>query len=792
MSLNGSQLLFSGDEGITDSYKINNSLRFRSSNISNLSRTFATPTSTSTWTFSAWIKIGNIAPTNASTLIASRPSGTTTAIYFNPTGNLVFWNNEAVAATSTAIFRDPSAWYHVVVSSNGTTTTAYVNNQTVLTWAGDLSLINNAGTHYIGHAATTGARDFDGYFSETYFVDGQSLTPSSFGASHPVTGVWRPKAYTGAYGTNGFYLKFSDIALTSGSNAGLGKDFSGNTNYWDTNNISLTAGTTYDAMIDVPTLTSKTVANYCVLNPIGSVKTLSNLSQGNLLSSSTSSTTAEGAVGTIAMDSGKWYWEVTVTTTPYQKYPYIGIIADSIWVTNSAGNVVNSNISYNADGNTTILGTVSAYGASFTTNDIIGVALDLTAGTLTFYKNNVSQGTALTGINTNNAGFLPYLSVFNTGATGAAAINFGQQPFVYTPPTGHLALNTFNLSAPTIPTGNEYMDATLYTGNGSAQTITNAGSFKPDFLWIKGRSGATEHQLLDSVRGALGVLASDSSTAETVYGSAQVAFNTNGFTVGGLGTMNNASATYVGWQWQAGQGTTSSNTAGSITSTVSVNATAGFSIVTYTGTGANATVGHGLGVAPKFIILKSRSGALNWATYHESLGNTKYVIFNSDATAATAPTVWNNTSPTSTLFSLGSGTTTNTNGGNYVAYCWAEIEGFSKFSSHTGNSSANGLFIYTGFRPKYLIIRRYDNSPSEWIIIDSSRNTYNVNVNILEAENANAETVTTVFTGTAGQPAADFLSNGFKIRSAGNHVNSSNNFITIAFAENPFKYSNAR
>jgi hypothetical protein len=785
MSLDNSQLLFSGDEGITDSYKISNSLRFRSSNIANLSRTFATPTSTSTWTFSAWIKRGDIAPTNASTLIASRPSSTTTAIYFNPTGNLVFWNNEAVAATSTDIFRDPSAWYHVVVNSNGTTTTAYINNQTVLTWAGDLSLINNAGTHYIGHAATTGARDFDGYFAETYFVDGQSLTPSSFGASHPVTGVWRPKAYTGAYGTNGFYLKFSDIALTSGSNVGLGKDFSGNTNYWDTNNISITAGTTYDAMIDVPTLTSNTIANYATFNPLNSSATCSD---GNLKITSVTGNT--DALATIACDAGsnKWYFEATLVTLN-TTLAWVGVTRS----TNSGLNhtaVDTYRTVYQADGTVYRDGTGignTATGTTFTTNDVIGIALDTINGSISFYKNNTLINTTTNSLYSSNSWF------FYTGQNISTwAVNFGQRPFTYTPPAGFNRLNTFNLPTSTIVKGNTVMDATLYTGNGSTQTITNAGSFKPDFLWIKGRSGATGHQLLDSVRGALGVLASDSSTAETVYGSAQVAFNTNGFTVGGLGAMNTASATYVGWQWQAGQGTTSSNTAGSITSTVSVNATAGFSIVTYTGTGVAATVGHGLGVAPKFIILKSRSGALNWAVYHDSLGNTKYVILNSDGTAATAATVWDNTSPTSTVFSIGTGTTTNTNAGNYVAYCWAEIEGFSKFSSHAGNSSANGPFIYTGFRPKYLIIRRYDNSPSEWIIIDSSRNTYNVNVNILEAENANAETVTTVFTGTGGQPAADFLSNGFKIRSAGNHVNSSNNFITIAFAENPFKYSNAR
>jgi hypothetical protein len=782
MSLDNSQLLFSGDEGITDSYKINNSLRFRSSASGYLSRTFATPTSTSTWTFSAWIKRGDIAPTNASTLIASRPSSTTTAIYFNPTGNLVFWNNEAVAATSTAIFRDPSAWYHVVVSSNGTTTTAYINNETVLTWAGDLALINNSGTHYIGHAATTGARDFDGYFAETYFVDGQSLTPSSFGASHPITGVWRPKAYTSTYGTNGFYLKFSDIALTSGSNAGLGKDFSGNTNYWDTNNISITAGTTYDAMIDVPTLTSATVANYCVLNPIGSVKSVSNLSQGNLLSSSTSSTAAEGAVGTISMYSGKWYWEVTVTTTPYQKYPYIGIIADSIWVTNSAGNVVNSNISYNADGNTTILGTVSAYGATFTTNDVIGVALDLDAGTLTFYKNNVSQGIALSNINTNNAGLLPYLSVFNTGATGAAAINFGQRPFEYTPPTGHLALNTFNLLDSTIVDGREHFDVGLWTGNGGITTVNYA--FTPDFIWTKDRSVGQDHWLVDRNRTLSNVMASNKTVADVDI-TGLMSTGTNSVVYQNHPNINEAGDTYVAWNWKAG-GSAVTNTAGSISSQVSANPTAGFSIVTYTGTGANATVGHGLGVAPKFIIVKGRSNVDNWQVYHSGLTGADYrILLNSAAAQTSQPAVWNSTDPTISVFSLGTGTSVNQSGQTFVAYCFAQIAGFSKFGSYTGNGLANGTFIYTGFRPKFLLIKNSTAGSTNWFIFDSTRDTYNVMFKRQQVNTASVEE-------TNLNP-FDFLSNGFKLRDTNSAWNASSaTIIYAAFAENPLKYSNAR
>ena len=414
----------------------------------------------------------------------------------------------------------------------------------------------------------------------------------------------------------------------------------------------------------------------------------------------------------------------------------------------------------------------------------MGIAYDADGGTLTFYKNGVSLGTAATGITVPSNGFVPIIFGGANSATGN--INFGQRSFAYTPPSGFKALCTANLPVATIKQGNKYMDATLYSGNLIGQAITNAASFKPDLVWIKSRSAATDNKLTDNVRGAQTALVSNSTAAETTDLTGVVSFNTNGFTLGTSTTYNNTGATYVGWQWQAGQGSTSSNTNGSITSTVSVSTTAGFSIVTYTGTGANATVGHGLGVAPKMVIIKTRSGVADWAVYHDGLGNTKGIYLNQTSAAITSANFWNNTSPTSTVFTTGAGVVGN--GVTAVAYCFAEIAGFSKFGSYTGNGSADGPFVYLGFRPKLVLVKRTD-AVQDWYMWDSVRTGYNMANYLLFPNLSQAE-----YSSTESQ--IDLLSNGFKIRAASPPATGSNasggTYIYMAFAENPFAQSNAR
>jgi hypothetical protein len=340
---------------------------------------------------------------------------------------------------------------------------------------------------------------------------------------------------------------------------------------------------------------------------------------------------------------------------------------------------------------------------------------------------------------------------------------------------------------PTINRGDDYFQAVTYTGNGSTNTITGL-RFQPDFVWVKGRSGATDHALYDAVRGTTKDLVSNSTAAETTQSTGLTAFNSDGFTLGALAKMNTNAATYVAWCWKAG-GSTSSNTSGSITSTVSVNTTAGFSVVTYTGNGSSpVTIGHGLGVAPKFIIIKDRSVVSSWVVQHTSLGWTQGFLGITTAAASTSTLFSNNTAPTSSVFTVGG--YSNNNAENYVAYCWAEIAGFSRFGSYTGNGSTDGTFVYTGFRPEFIMFKR-TNDVSDWNILDTIRSPYNTSITRLFANSSNAEN------SSAGNYDIDILSNGFKQRNTNTSTASNSNlngstYIFMAFAENPFKNSLAR
>jgi hypothetical protein len=346
------------------------------------------------------------------------------------------------------------------------------------------------------------------------------------------------------------------------------------------------------------------------------------------------------------------------------------------------------------------------------------------------------------------------------------------------------------MPTPTIPAGNLFMNATLYTGNSpSSQTITNgvAGqSFQPDFVWLKSRSAAYNSGLYDSVRGVSKLLYSNTTDAQITSTGGVTAFNSNGFTIlndASNSNINVSGTTYVGWNWKAG-GTAVSNTAGSITSQVSANTTSGFSIVTWTGNGTSgATVGHGLGTVPSMVIVKRRSAASNWSVSLAAIGATKVLFLEQTAAAATDPGPFASTLPSSTVITLGSSTDTNASGGTFVAYCWAPIAGYSQFGSYTGNGSTDGPFIYTGFRPKFILAKR-TNTTGSWNMVDSSRSPSNVAIPTLYSDLSDAE--------YTGYNFADLNSNGFKLRSTVAANGSGDTYIYMAFAENPFKYANAQ
>jgi hypothetical protein len=330
-----------------------------------------------------------------------------------------------------------------------------------------------------------------------------------------------------------------------------------------------------------------------------------------------------------------------------------------------------------------------------------------------------------------------------------------------------------------------YFNTVLYTGNGGSQNITGVG-FSPDWVWLKGRNNANNNNLNDTVRGVNKQLYSDLTNAETTATTHLTAFDSDGFTLGNDGAVNGSSDTYVSWNWKAG-GSASSNSNGSITSSVSANTTAGFSIVSYTGTGsAGATVGHGLGSVPQMLILKGRDQVENWTVYHEGLTSNNYALRLNDSAAQFSQTLsWNDTTPTSSVFTLGGGAGTsdytNRSGISMIAYCFAEKKGYSKFGSYTGNGNADGTFVFTGFKPSMVIYKK-SSGTENWFIHDNKRQGFNPDNELLFPDLSNAE-------GTVNR--IDLLSNGFKATTSDGGINGSGaTYIYMAFAESPFVNSN--
>jgi hypothetical protein len=491
-----------------------------------------------------------------------------------------------------------------------------------------------------------------------------------------------------------------------------------------------------------------------------------------------------GATGSFGVTSGKWYWEVTPNNTVQAA---VGILTSSYPANNSApGNPSASGyLAYMYRTTGTLMTSASwdpgaAYGDTYTTADVIGIALDLDAETPTieFFKNNTSQGSSSIVAGT----WLPGMIRYDNGPTYTT--NFGQSGFTYTPPAGFLSLNTANLPEPTIKDGSAHFQTTLYTGNGTAigsggNAISQSGNstFQPDFVWIKGRSGATEHVLTDAVRGVTKELSSNDFNAEETVAEGLTTFGSAGFTVGSDGSYNTSSATYVGWQWKA-NGAGSSNEDGSVSSTVSANTTAGFSIAkaTAAGSGVTFSIGHGLGITPSVVICKGLGESL-WSVYHHKISspNDNYVRLETTTAVVSESGIWG-TGPTSSVFSAKSGAAMS-HSADFVAYCFAEVDGFSKFGKYTGNGSANGPFIYTGFKPAFVLVKRTD-AVSQWSIFDNKREGYNVDNDVLVPNTTATETTTDYL---------DLLSNGFKARTTDANVNASGGtYIYMAFAEHPF------
>ena len=478
------------------------------------------------------------------------------------------------------------------------------------------------------------------------------------------------------------------------------------------------------------------------------------------------------------MPSGKFYWEVAIDR---ENGGVIGIGAGSA-MDGTALTDLSKIYGYSPNGQKYENGTGSSYGATYTTGDVIGVKFDAGTRQLEFLKNNSSQGVAFTV----DSGFLyfPQLHLNNTDVT----VNFGQRPFAYTPPTGYLSLCTQNLPDPTIADGSTAMDAVLYTGNGTSQTISGLG-FSPDWVWTKLRSAGFGHRVWDTVRGATKRLEPHATTAEATESTALTAFTSDGFSVGSEANVNTTylGGAFVAWCWDGGT-STATNTDGSITSSVRANASAGFSIISHVGTGTAGTFGHGLNAAPEFLIFKNRDAVDNWFVWFKAADGTATtggVLNNANAFFTGSANELNSTLPTSSVISVGSNLATNGNTQDIITYAFAPVAGYSAFGSYTGNGSSDGPMVYTGFRPRWIMTKGVDNA-SKWVIYDTARETYNLVDTALYANEAYADQ-TNIYNNI------DILSNGFKIRSNwSDHNTSGNDFIWACFAEHPFKTARAR
>jgi hypothetical protein len=750
-------------------YEIEQSIRFNKADDATLTRTFGTATNRKIYTLSVWEKNGNSA---GSLLEYNATGGVTWAnITFGQDGRIDFFDYSGGAARidlrTSAIYRDPSAWYHVVVAVDTTQATStdrikmYVNGVQITSFGTSTypslnfeGFINSAVSHLIGDGVNG---PFDGYLAEYHFVDGQALAPTDFG-EYNNAGVWIPIEASPTYGNNGFYI-------TGETASDLGEDFSGNNNDFTSSGLATT-----DQMLDTPT------DNFCTLNAVDKATQVV-LADGNL-QYGLSSNSYTAVRGTFGVSSGKWYWEMSTVSGMAVNTCYMGI-ANSAAVLQTSGpppdGTVYGYISYT--GNKFNTSSIS-YGDTWNTNGrVIGIALDLDAGKIWWSRDGVWQASGDPAAGTNEAfsgitgTWHPYV-IFNDTSPNFL-FNFGQSAFTYTPPTGFNTLNTANLPTPSITDGSAHFQPTLYTGTGSSLAVTQSGNstFQPDWVWIKGRSGATEHVLTDAVRGVTKELSSNDAGAEETVAQGLTTFGSAGFTVGTDGSYNTSSATYVGWQWKA-NGAGSSNTDGTVASTVSANPTAGFSIAKWTHTTAsNYTVGHGLGAVPKMILVKTTDQGTNWGVYHSDITVGNRLILNS--TSAQVAGYWGANSWTSSTFSIGS--VRDTNGSTAVAYCFAEIPGYSSIGSYEGNTNTDGPFVYTGFRPAFVLVKNID-AATVWPIQDTARSPFNL---------ANAQVFANLSIAETTGYQIDILSNGFKARSADTGINGAT-MIYMAFAEHPF------
>ena len=765
--------------GGEDAYEIEQSLMFARADSAKLEwNPGSGATSYRKWTFSAWVKRGSLGSVQA---IFGCYSGSGTndqdynILYFGSGDELHFGAYTYDFLKTNRKFRDVGAWYHIMLVVDTTLSTNYtVRKKIYINGVQETSFaVNNlisqnynlgvlrGNPHYLGWTNST--YYYDGYLAEVYLIDNLPLTPSSFGETDEDTGAWIPKEYTGTFPGESTYLKFVSGAI--------GTDSSGQGNNWTTSNLA-----NADVVLDTPT------NNHCTLNPPDSSGNLTT-SQANTKfhSSNTDRVCFRGSIG---VTSGKWYFEYTdaasssgsvgVATAAATSLTQNGMVGNSSygWAVNSDGAKENGNSE-----------TASYMSGGYTTNDVIGVALNMDDGEITFYKNGSSSGVAFSNLADKGAVFPAICTGSHSGAFDT--LNFGQMAFEHTAPSGYKAWNTSNLPIPTIKNGGKYFNTVLYTGSDDAavsQSVTGVG-FAPDLIILKRYDDTANPGWWDKVRGEHKGLSSATTGAQATDTYGLESFNSDGFTVReadvAQGKTNTGSM--LGWCWKAG-GSGSSNSDGAQTTTVSANQTSGFSIVTATGTGSSTTYGHGLGVEPKVVLTKGISAVDDWYFFTSGIDGIPYNTWQYNKLNTTGGFASDTaTAENTTTFNMGYGS-----GVTFVAYCFADVPGFSQFGIYEGNGSATGPFKNLNFRPAWIMIKKTSSGTGSWFLYDTKRSPGNVVDSAMWMDAANATTSDASYR-------IDLLSNGFQLRGTNTNLNGSGTiFFYMAFAENPFKYANAR
>ena len=767
----------------TSGYQIERSLRFRAGQWLDLSATGSG--GGDTLTVSYWVKLGDTELYAGGgqqafvigTTLGNNPQGAICAASLASDQNRAFWSNgigiSGIAHKTNAAMRDKSAWYHHVwrFPGNNTGPTIYINGvqqSLAQSNAGGPGASLNANNHprAIGALYYQHYNPFDGYLAEFHYCDGQSLPPTEFGEFND-DGVWVPievNLTTAQYGGNGFYLPFDPSASN-----GIGHDHSGQGNHFTASGFTTSGtGSLLDVTDDTPTNNTPTI------NPLikdGNKATFTEASQRIAAPNGSGFQFA-----TVPLPkSGKWYFE-------YEQISGTGGYGVGLFNSNGGGvpGYNYTGIQYRPDGTVYLNGSLVrnvSWGGSY-----VGLEVDMDTYKVEAFIGGSSFGgqyQLTTGLE-----YLIYVAAGGGGQTQNNRMNFGQRPFSRTPTSGYEPLRTANLPAPDITNPGDHFNVVKYTGNGGNQSITGVG-FQPDFVWIKLLSQATNHVLQDVVRGTYRYLNSNTYQSENTNSQINFfrSFDSDGFTV--AYTASNGYAywetnlngnSYVAYCWKAG-GAASTNTAGTISAQVSANPTAGFSIVKFTGNGSSGqSVGHGLGVAPSLILQKSTSNNYNWYVY---TGVTGTQLRFEGLNTTSQPTGQNQFTTTSTLVNNIPGTNSqNGNGEGIVLYCFANVEGYQKIGSYTGNNSSDGAFIYTGFRPKWVMIRCSSDSGG-WMSYDTTRLTYNTNAMYPVQLHSNT-------TETSYNNGIDILANGFKLRDTDSWTNQSKTYIYWAIADHPY------